>query len=376
MNIRKTRYYREPKKPSITKSSQLSLSLLELARAHFIEVGLTGGPVATFVSMFDAFITSDSMLTWKGNGPGAGRELRRSYSNIHGRTFARAYLEKCEGVKFLLPIEGKRFCFAPHAVIRLRDGEDGDMPDWIGVNAKRFVVAEAKGTYENRNWEYALWAGKRSLPQCLQRGQGQVARVQIDLNRNRLFDIKFKGWTVASRWATENDKLDPWLVALDSEHGSEPVDSGTFQEIAALVQRQVLIKLISAFGLSYGTSIYTDQQNPRLNNEPFDSRRELWRRLVLSDGRQVCGLSAAYVDGTFFPIQNSEEITVLKTLFPDNRYLWAATILDESLNAAEKGKFPSNHETEISDGFLSRNGLAVADLRKVREVRNIQNDVR
>ena len=77
----------------------LGLDLLDLAYASISEVGLTGGPISSLVSMYEALLTDDTMLTWRGRGLGLGRELRRSYSNIHGRIFARSYLEANEGLR-------------------------------------------------------------------------------------------------------------------------------------------------------------------------------------------------------------------------------------------------------------------------------------
>ena len=371
LGTRETRYYREPKKPNMTRETPLTLDFLDLAHANISEAGATatGVPVTTFVSMFDAFLTSNSLLTWQGRGPGMGRELRRSYSNIHGRIFARSYLEKFEKVQGLLPIEGNDFQFGHDAVVHLREDENGDMPDWIGWSATNYIVAEAKGTYDSRNWERAFWDGY-AFPQCLQKAQEQVARVQIDLY-DYAIDVGFKGWAVASRWATEDNGLKPWLAAINPKLGSEPVDPERFRSTAAKMQREFLERMIATFGFSDGIRKISGRAIEIKNSGDFQPHRDLWRQLVLSENRKVRGLSAAYVCGAFLPIQNYEDIAALTQMFSDETFLWAATILESPLSAAEKGVFLSDHEEDSSDSFLSRNGLAIADLRTVREVHPI-----
>jgi len=93
----------------------------------------------------------------------------------------------------------------------------GDMPDWVGWDSAGFVVAEAKGTYASGDW-WKSFRGWNVMPQCLQKAQEQVQRVQID-HYGVAFDVAFKGWSVASRWATEANQLDPWLAAIDPEMG-------------------------------------------------------------------------------------------------------------------------------------------------------------
>ena len=366
MTARNVRHYRTPNPPGMSSDSSLSLDLLDLAHASISEVGLTGGPVSPFVSTYEALLTGDSMLKWRGRGPGLGRELRRSYSNIYGRIFARSYLETNEGVRGLLPIEGNYCSFGQRAVVRLRDGESGDMPDWIGWDTNDFVIAEAKGTYRGGDWERSFWHGY-ATPQCLQKAQEQVARVQIDLY-GYMLDVGFKGWSVASRWATEENGLDPWLAAIDPSHGGEKPDPDRFKRSAADMQRQALQRMIAAFGFSEGTSMIPRKESTTTIGSEFQPRRELWRRLVLSDEKEVRGLSAAYVAGNFVPIENFEQVVVLRQLLSDDSFLWLATLLEAPLLWAEKGEYFSEHEVERSSSFLSRNGMVVADLRQVQAV--------
>lgn len=173
-------YYRKPACSSSSQHPTVTFDLVDLAHAAVSETLTSGGPISAFSNQLGAFLTAKQDLTWKGNGPGIGRELRRSYSNIHGRIFARAYLEKCEGVVRLVPIEGNHFRFGNKTIVRLKDGQKGDMPDWVGWDSSGIVVAEAKGTHAKGDWSKASY-GHNFLPQCLKKAQEQVNRVQVPI---------------------------------------------------------------------------------------------------------------------------------------------------------------------------------------------------
>ena len=364
MCTRNVRYYRIPNTPGMSHSTLLELDLLDVAHASISEAGLTGGPISPFLSMYNAQLTNDTMLKWKGRGPGQGRELRRSYSNIHGRMFARSYLEANEGVIGLLPIDGNHFSFGHRAVVRLRDDEKGDMPDWIGWNQTEYIVAEAKGSYAGGDWENNFWHGY-ATPQCLRKAQEQVARVQVDLY-GYMIDVGFKGWSVASRWATEENGLDPWLVAIDPNHGGENPSPEWFRESVTEMQRLVLRRMIATFGFSDEESMMSPRGFGESIVGEFQPYREHWRKVVLSDEAGFRGLSAACVGNNFIPITSYEQVVILKRLCPEGSLPWLVTILDEPLAFAERGELFSEFDDVRSQGLLSRNGMAVADLRMVR----------
>lgn len=134
----------------------LDIDLNDVALSSAKETLQTGMHVSSWLNLFDELLVPGTTeLIWRDSGPGKGRELKRSFSNILGRFFARAYLETNEGVSELISIEGKKtsICNARFRVQRIR-GETGDMPDWIGWTGSGFVVAEAKGSHANGNWSH------------------------------------------------------------------------------------------------------------------------------------------------------------------------------------------------------------------------------
>ena len=349
-------YYRELENQRASRDPKLTLDLIDIAHAAVSETLQTGGPRSAFYNQLRTFLTGSKHLIWKDDGPGIGRELRRSYSNIHGRFFARAYLEKCEGVRHLIPIEGNHFRFADY-VVRLRDGQKGDMPDWVGWDSSRLVVAEAKGTYAEGNWSNAFYGGN-SLPRCLRTANEQVKRVQIDNKDGIASDREFMGWSVASRWATETrwvkkKGFEPWLAAIGQGLGAQP-PAGTGDarnNIILALQRPAFSRIV--YGLGYSD---------------LDARGGARRRVNIGEAPPIKGLSAVLFDGAFIPVKSNNELDFFRDRGIKNDQVWLVTVLAEALDATEGDRVLEEQETSLSLDHLSRNGLAIAKVEKARFV--------
>ena len=347
--------YQKIEKASVWQHLELPLDLYDLAHAAISETLHTGGPISSFANQLAALLTEGQDLIWKGNGPGVGRELRRSYSNIHGRFFARAYLEKYERVRHLIPIEGNQFNFA-NLQVRLRVGQKGDMPDWIGLDSSGLVVAEAKGAHAKSSWLKSLHGG--TLPQCLQKAQEQVKRVQIDQSRIAV-DLKFKGWSVASRWATEKNGFDPLLAAILTRSGSQTLTEDARRNMTLALQRATFSHIVRGLGYSdenpIGTNGYSAADSPVV----FDARRDAWQRVNIEEGPPINGLSAVLYNEVFVPVKSNDELGFFRNRGVRGGQVWLVTALDNALNAAETNQVPEEQEPRRSPGHLSRNGLAI-----------------
>ena len=365
-------YYRELENQRASRDPKLTLDLVDIAHAAVSETLQTGGPRSAFYNQLRAFLTGKQDLIWKGDGPGIGRELRRSYSNIHGRFFARAYLEKCEGVSNLIPIEGNHFRFADY-VVRLRDGQKGDMPDWVGWDSSGLVVAEAKGTYAEGNWWNAFYGGN-SLPQCLRTAKEQVKRVQIDNKNGIASDFEFMGWSVASRWATETrwatkkKSFEPWLAAIGQGLGTQPpTGTGDARDnIILALQRAAFSRIV--YGLGYLDENTIGEIGSSAADPPtdFDARRDAWRRVNIEEAPPIKGLSAVLFDGAFIPVESNNELDFFRDRDIKNDQVWLVTVLAEALDATECDRVLEERETSQSLDHLSRNGLAIANVKKAR----------
>ena len=351
--------YRKLENPSASQHQKRPLDLYDIAHAAILETLQTGLPISEFSNQLAALLTGSQDLIWKDNGPGVGRELRRSYSNIHGRFFARAYLEKYEDVRYLIPIEGNDFSFAG-LKIRLRDGQKGDMPDWIGWDSSGLVVAEAKGTYARGNWWKALYGG--ILPQCLQKAQEQVKRVQIDKD-GIAFDFKFKGWSVASRWATEKNGLEPSLAAFCTNSGVQTLTDDARNNIGLALQHATFKHIVRGLGYSDENPIGTIGSSAADSPTVFNSRRDAWRRVYIEEAPPIDGLSSVLFNGTLIPVMSNDELIFFRDRGVQSGQVWLVTALRKALSAVESRQIPEEQETRRVPGHLSRNGLAITRVK-------------
>src|SRR5258706_3087172 len=73
------------------------LDQVELAALReTLQTTLGANPFSAFISGFLASYSGS--LIWLGKGPGIGREMRRAFSAIFCRFFARAYLSDCHEI--------------------------------------------------------------------------------------------------------------------------------------------------------------------------------------------------------------------------------------------------------------------------------------
>lgn len=353
------RFFRTPQRSGQSRSTKLDIELIDLALAAAWETLQSGGPASAMLGQLEALLASGPELTWRGNGPGLGRELRRSYSNIHGRYMGRYYLERHESVRGLLPIEGNNFSFDnARAGIHLKPNEVGDMPDWIGWDDSGFVVAEAKGTYAPGDWEKSFW-GSNEKPQCVKNAEAQVSRVQIDLY-GVARDVKFKTWVVASRWGTQNNQLDPWLVALAPPAGQTEVPTEYFQAAVSRMQRIVMRRALQTLGFPFGGSSPTAIGNGEsVGPEAFEVPRDFVRRLDIVDDDPVWGVPFVVSRLGFSLLQSSEDLSRLRALPPSFQPEWAFALMEKPMLLVEEGQPLRERGDRRSSNLVARNGLAI-----------------
>ncbi len=247
-------HYREPIRDPAEPITELDIDLVKLSHAAAKETLLTRVHMPGWVALFEDLLVSGTReLRWRSDGLGIGRELRRSFSNIFGRFLARYYLQEKETVLELLPIEGDKFRFSPNMRVEKKAGENGDMPDWIGWTSTGLVIAEAKGSHDGSSWHKQHGSNKRE-PAPVKKAREQVERAKI-LHTGKSGserEIQFKGWAVASRWATENNECDPWLVAIDPEFPGAEFQGDEFIEVTGSLQASLNRNLAEAMGFPPG----------------------------------------------------------------------------------------------------------------------------
>lgn len=266
-------------------------------------------------------------------------------------------MEKCEGVRRLIPIEGNNFSFA-NRVVRLRDGQKGDMPDWVGFDSTGMVVAEAKGSHARDSWS-KLYVS--TLPQCLQNAQKQVKGVQIDQD-GIARDLKFKGWSVASRWATEENSFIPWLGAVGTELGVKTLTYDECDNIAVTLQRTAFSHIVRGLGYSDENPIGTIGSSAADSPIVFNSRRDAWRGVNIVEDLPIYGLNAVLFNGAFIPVESNDELGFFRNRGVQGGQVWLVTVMDKALEAVEVSKILEEQEPRRSPSHLSRNGLAITKI--------------
>lgn len=199
------------------KTGLSAISLLAVARAAAEET-LQGSPLASaWLKLFatQTSATETYWLRWRGD-LAESAELRRAYSGLYGRFFARTLLTQHLNLSRFLSL--KRNGISIPGSVRVERQVKGDIPDWIAwddLNA-RFVLCEAKGSLTANDF---LAAGG---PKCAHGGKAQFDRVSTFDGSVEIHPVQ---WVAATRWATEERKGDPVTVLWDP-----PTDGSSYSD--------------------------------------------------------------------------------------------------------------------------------------------------
>lgn len=206
--------------PAGTKSGgMIDIDMREVAACGIREIltcGVGGAGLNAFLG--DLLAPGTGSLRWKGGGVGKGREMKRGFSGIFGRIFARWYLTHNHGYRYFVPIDGSPCIISRNLVIRRTPGQD--LPDWFIAGSGIIGLGEAKGSHiKNAN-------GVKSVPPLkLAKKQIEGAEVWARAMGNRAMATRsVKGWGVMLRWATERDTHEPLLLVIDPETRGDPLD--------------------------------------------------------------------------------------------------------------------------------------------------------
>ena len=190
---------------------------------------------AIWTDLFESMLVQGSDLRWAGSGPGVGRDARIAYSSLFGCYMARAYLTSHKGVRVLVPLEvAKRRFKGTRFSIEKEPAGRGLEADWIGLDSRGLVIAEAKGTYDVGR---RTWRGLSSRPAILRTAIGQAGRTAVYAwspgSRRKL---PAKRWAIASRWGTAGKpQIEPTLFAWDS--GGRSLKEEDYLDLSALLLR-------------------------------------------------------------------------------------------------------------------------------------------
>lgn len=197
------------------KTGLAALSLWWVARAAAEET-LQGAPLASaWLRLFRNQISPSDRywLRWQGD-LAESAELRRAYSGLYGRFFARALLGHHLGLRRFNSLKRNGLSIPGSAEVRRT--LPGDIPDWIAWDDRnsKFVLAEAKGSLSCSDFFASTG------PKCVIAGKQQFGRVETLDNGNVIHPDQ---WVAATRWATDLRVWEPVTVLWDP-----PVQSDQF----------------------------------------------------------------------------------------------------------------------------------------------------
>ena len=194
---------------------------------------IQGGPLApAWLRLFEAHLSCSetAMLRWRGH-LGESAEMRRAYSGLYGRYFARAVLAAELGITLFLPLRTNETPIPGGVTVSRVD--DGDIPDWIAWDPEdgRHVLCEAKGRLSD--------PGRRFLggkPDCIDAGKAQFDRVEVTNSSGR--HIATRDWIAASLWSTDRVRRDPVSLLWDPPGGGDGFGEEEAEDHAQAMRRQ------------------------------------------------------------------------------------------------------------------------------------------
>jgi hypothetical protein len=146
------------------------------AMGEILQTGPTAGPMSL---LFDELLVpGHRKLIWKGAGPGRGIEMRRAFSGLFGRFFARAYLQRYHGFTWFAPIDGEPTYISKRVRVARMPGKTAELPDWICAMPGKIAVAEAKGSHQ------AAGRTAGGVPGPIKTAAGQIQGVALEKLQN------------------------------------------------------------------------------------------------------------------------------------------------------------------------------------------------
>ena len=335
----------------------LQLSQLGVAAARETLVTATVPFATAWTDLFQEMITNYSELRWRENGPGIGRDARIAYSSLLGRFMARAYLTASEGVRVLVPLDEVRRALASEGYgVGKLSPERGLEADWLGVdNRGRLVIAEAKGSFDKGR---RSWADPWRLPDSVHSAIGQAQRTAV-WRSSRLQPLPAKRWAVASRWANEENGLEPILIAWDPDEGE--LDSRDLQVLARILHRADLVGVLTRLGHPEAVPML-DGPEPT-SPIPGETRLHVGRHSIQP------GFSAAVGPMGVIPLRNLDDLDLVRRIREvspqvafvslSGKYAYAAMQAPEALDEAGRERDP-DLSPETDERFAENAGLTVA----------------
>jgi len=228
--------------------AQVSFEIEDVAQCAWSEILQTAPRAASLFAFLEDLLEPGTDLVWRGQGPGRGTEMRRSFSGLFGRFFARAYLQVHHDFVWFAAIDGDNFHLSPRWRVSRKPGSRTEMPDWICARPGELAIGEAKGSHQKSN------ATRGGMPGPIKTADGQIRGVRVQKLsgaglRMRWQSKRVKGWAIMSRWGLANPSRAAFLYALDPETEGEKLAPEENDDLIQAVARTHIEQTALGLGL-------------------------------------------------------------------------------------------------------------------------------
>ena len=214
---------------------------------------------------------------------------------------------------------------------------------------------EAKGTFDAR---IRTWKDTNSLPAVLRTAIGQAQRTVVTEGPAHA-RLPSKRWAIASRWATEHNRLDPTLIAWNET--DQKLDHTDYLELAALLHRTDVVTIMTALGhLESVQSLNMIEPKERMPGET---------RLVVGDRAIEPGLAALVGPVGILPLHDRDDLEFVHRIrelspriaFASLSSRYASTIVHRPLEFVESELARTSEDAGDADTrFAHQAGLTLA----------------
>lgn len=331
---------------------RVSLDIDEVARCGWNEILQTAPNATSLFAFLEDLLEPGPDLVWREQGPGRGTEMRRSFSGLFGRFFARAYLQLHHDFVWFAAIDGDNFMLSPSWRVRRKPHAKTEMPDWICARPGELAIGEAKGSHQMSN------AKRGGTPGPIKTAEGQITGVLVQKKMRvgrmlRWQPRKVKGWAVMSRWGLAAPSRDPFLFVLDPETEGDKPTPGEMGELVQAVAHTHVQQ--TALGLGLLVSLEGAVGVPPR------------RRVRIADDKQKRFFSGAVIT-PFGPLDlDLDRANELATLLPDPGLVRFVGLEEKLLSAHVRGEplVPRQRERIGNLSLLGSDGLVVAPISQL-----------
>ena len=355
-----------------------ALSLIRVALAAAEET-ILGVPLASpWLGLFQGHLSKkeNTWLRWK-DDLAVSAEMRRAYSAIYGRFFARGLLTKKFGFENFVSLERNRTVIKNGvSVCRIKKGS---IPDWIvwDPSNNSYAMVEAKGVLrgKGRNFLY-------ERPSCIEVGKKQFQRVRVKDRSNRL--IRTRNWVAANLWSTDanSNSHKPVSLLWDPEGTGEDLSSGEIQEHRFAIHKHRMAKLATGMGFSIQSNGKISGLNvevtvkPKSDEMPPHPDRELeidalTREhkvdidIVSRETHEGCYIASLITSMGIHPIANKSDLEEVKA-FQKKAQEEDREAMIYGLSAKMLSELGSSQEPWLSSsGIVSTDGASLFKLSEV-----------